>query len=239
MVEELINLTVTYKDSEIDREKLRSIIEKKELSSQEDVTEQMVEDLYGRIISYQNNYFHFYELVYCIAFGALGYFLPLLFFAMKKGLIEIIEENEVVQFQCIILMMMYNPRITVDEILDWMVLFADVFRQSLEDCVYAFPAGEMEALYALKEKEPFPAFESLVSSLIMADKVGVEKAFLKLDAERKNFQEKRKADYAIYIDNKSAMLSLESLLPFLAVIICMMVVPVMLFANNLSSNMGV
>ena len=64
-----------------------------------------------------------------------------------------------------------------------MCRFSNIFRDSLTKCQFRLSAGDTDALEELKEDEPFIPFQRIVDSLIDADRVCVEKAFVELTGD--------------------------------------------------------
>ena len=67
-----------------------------------------------------------------MVFAIVGYNLPvwLLFFQTKMRKMEM--ENEVMQFQTIILMLMRIERVNVEMILEWLERYSNIFRDQLQ-----------------------------------------------------------------------------------------------------------
>ena len=67
-----------------------------------------------------SEYLSWFEMLLAIVFGVVGYNLPvwLLYFQAKMRQIEM--EDEVMQFQTIILMLMRIERVNVEMILEWL-----------------------------------------------------------------------------------------------------------------------
>jgi hypothetical protein len=101
-------------------------------------------------------------------------------------------EDEVNQFNALICMLMYVDSMTVKQILGELESFAVVFKQSLRICINDYSSGDIEALRALKEREPYNPFQRIVDNLIRCDDMPIYLAFHEIDAEREGYMTKRK-----------------------------------------------
>ena len=97
--------------------------------------------------------------------------------------------NEVDQFQSIIMMIMHLDNTTVLQVLEQMESFALVFKESLRVCINDYSSGDLDALEKLKIREPYEPFVRLIDNLIIADKIGITRAFDEVAEERKVSQE--------------------------------------------------
>jgi hypothetical protein len=82
--------------------------------------------------------------------------MPIISLHFLKSVRRIDMEEEVSQFQTIILMLMHMGRIHVEEILEWMEMFSSNFKGPIQRCLLNFSSGSSEALERLKEDVAFP-----------------------------------------------------------------------------------
>lgn len=158
-----------------------------------------------RIQEYHDTKFEWYMLLGVMVVAFLSNFIPIGLLKYKEYVLGMHMEDEVIQFQSIILMLAYIDRMTIDNILWWMQIFAVIFRDSIQKCIDNLSSGDMDALAKLKDDEPFPQFVRLIENLEASDKVGVAQAFSELAVERNNYQEKRKLDNEIRLKTKYTM----------------------------------
>ena len=112
-------------------------------------------------------------------------------------------ENEVMQFQTIILMLMRIERVNVEMILEWLERYANIFKEPISKCVNNYEAGAWEALEQLKEDISYQDMIRIVESLQAAvEKIPIVEAFDELDSERDYYQAKRKESNDRLISNK-------------------------------------
>ena len=78
------------------------------------------------------------------------------------------KENEIMQFQSIILMLMYIDRVDVQTILEWLARFSYAFKEPISTCLNNYEAGAIEALQELKDAVPQKDFKRIVEALISA-----------------------------------------------------------------------
>ena len=121
--------------------------------------------VFEKIQTIQNAYLRWYEVLMSCLVGLLGYRGPnlLLIFQKKMRLLEM--ENEVMQFQTIILMLMKIERVNVEMILEWLERYSNIFRDPISKCVNNYESGAWEALEELKNEIAFPQLIRIVESL--------------------------------------------------------------------------
>ena len=113
-------------------------------------------------------------------------------------------ENEVMQFQTIILMLMKIERVNVEMILEWLERYSNIFREPISRCVNNYESGPWEALEEFKNAISFKQLIRIVESLQAAvEQIPIREAFDELDTERAYHQEKRKESNERLIKNKS------------------------------------
>lgn len=110
------------------------------------------------------------------------------------------------------------------------VPFSSIFRDSLTKCQFRLGAGDTDALEELKEDEPFIPFQRIIDSLIDADRVGVEKAFVELTGDMEVSKKERELDTNTYINKKSGLASMLVFIPLLLLLFGYMIAPMMFTA---------
>jgi hypothetical protein len=175
-------------------------------------------------------YFKWYYL-FAIYFATwIGYMSPKWVLLFKQSSVRMDMEDEVSQFQTIILMLMHVDGVSVNMILDWMERFAFCFKNSITECIYSMPHKGKNALRDLRDAETFPSFQLLVNSLISIDDVGVEKAFSGIEIDRGYYKDKRKEDNMIMTERKSNIATLLCFLPLLFILFSYFIFPVAQYA---------
>ena len=74
-------------------------------------------------------------------------------------------ENEVMQFQTIILMLMRIERVNVEMILEWLERYSNIFREPIAKCVNNYESGPWEALEEMKDDVNYKEFIRLIESM--------------------------------------------------------------------------
>lgn len=192
------------------------------------VVEALCEEIITRIEKYQDSTYRWYYIFISIFTGVMISYSPLLILEVKRYFLEGIKEDEVMQFQTMIVMLMYIPRMNVETILEWLESFSLIFKASLMECVDMYTYDSEEALCELKEKENFQPFLRIVEDLQACDRVGIEAAFDEIAGQRSYYLEKRKQDNEILISNKGAIGKVAAYVPMTLVIGLYLIVPFVL-----------
>lgn len=198
--------------------------------------------VYSKMKTYYGAYFKWYYVLIAFIAGTLGFQFPwfLLKFRMKE--LQVRMEDEVIQFQAIILLLIYFDDVNVLTILEWMNMFADIFADSISKCITAFEMDEEAALRRLEEDEPFDMFTQLVENLQMVDNVGVLQAFNELESLRISYQEMRAQENKISVESKSQLAKGIAFVPMGFVIYGFLVGPLIIASlsqfSMLSSEMA-
>ena len=187
-------------------DKMADYMRKKDIYAGEtdEVIMEDAERVIGKIDSINKAYLHWYEVLVACVLGVLAYRGPnwLLIFQMKMRKLEM--ENEVMQFQTIILMLMKIERVNVEMILEWLERYSNIFRDQISKCVNNYESGGWEALEEMKNEISFPQMIRIIESLQAAvESIPIREAFDELDTERAYYQDKRKESNAILISRKS------------------------------------
>lgn len=218
------------KDAEITEELIKEKIG--DVFNNNLIVNSVSEEVVKRIDKYQNEYFKWYELVIILLITYLAYCFPYWMILFRKKIAKMSMDDEVIQFQSIILMLMYMDRMTVLNILEFMEQFAVIFKDSIRTCINDYASGDLAALEALKDREKFEPFRRLVDNLIICDKIGLESAFDEIAVDRTNFTEKRKQENEIHITNRVIIAKLISWIPLILTIGLYLIVPFIIASLN-------
>lgn len=201
-----------------------------------EAVEQLVRE---RVREYQLVYMKWWHIIICFTCMIAGYRIPDFTLKLQKKQVEMEMENEMIQFQSIILMLMHIERISSRDILEQMEQFASVFKGSISTAIDNFNDGEQEALEQLKKDEStYAPFVRLVDNLIISDANGVENSFEEVAADRKTFQEKRKQDNTLYIDRQHSFMSLVAFIPFALTVGLYLIAPMVMECMNRFSGLS-
>ena len=157
------------------------------------VDQEAVDRVYDKINTVNNSYIKFWHVLVSLICAIIAYYMPTLILFLKNKIREMEKENEIMQFQSIILMLMYIDRIDVQTILEWLERFSYAFKEPISTCLNNYEAGAEAALEQLKEDVPYKDFERIVEQLISAvERIPIRDAFDELESERAFFHERRK-----------------------------------------------
>ena len=191
----------------------------------------VAKEVLNHVLDYQNASFKWWYVLVAMLVAALMYNMPVLVYKLSEHELQDFMEDEVVQFQSVIMILMYIEQMTVQSILEEIVKFAFCFEDSIQKCINNLSAGEQEALQQLYDDEPFEAFQRLVENLMSVDKIGVKEAFNEIDIERKNYLEKRKQENELKLNNRVAVCNILAFVPVGFIIVAYLVYPFMVQAT--------
>ena len=138
-------------------------------------------------------------------------------------------ENEVMQFQTIILMLMKIERVNVEMILEWLERYSNIFREPISRCVNNYESGPWEALEELKNEISFQQLIRIVEALQAAvEQIPIREAFDELDTERAYHQEKRKESNERNIARKSLIGKVIGFAPMVTLFVGYLIIPLCL-----------
>ncbi len=173
----------------------------------------------------QKNLLYWQQLLFSFIFALAAYAYPYLMVRYKRKIMIMHMEDEVIQFQSIIIMVKDMDRISTINILEFMEDFATIFKDSIHTCINDFDAGDIKALEELRDKERFEPFRRIVGGLIISDKIGIEKAFDEIDTDQVFYQDKRKADNWEILSTKTVIGKLIAYTPAVITIGLYLIVP--------------
>lgn len=226
-------------DGSINEATIKSLITDDERLKSDALIALSAQEVIARIDKYQNEYFHWYELIFVLICGYCGWLYPYIMLKYRMKLLQKDMEDEVIQYQSIIIMLIYIDQMTIDHILEWMERFAIIFRPSITMCLNELNAGDVQALDNLIKREPFAPFSRIIENLKMSDRIGIQKAFNEISVDRVNYQAKRKQENEMDIANKGSIASFLANIPMSAVVVGYLIYPfVMESMNQLTTYMA-
>ena len=182
--------------------------------------------IYGKIQVVNSEYLQWFELLLAFVFGILGYMSQewILMFQVKMRQLEM--EDEVMQFQTIILMLMRIERVNVEIILEWLERYSNIFKSQITKCVNNYEAGAWESLEELKNSISYMPLIRIVESMQAAvEKIPIKDAFDELDAERDYYREKRKESNARLISKKALIGKVIGFAPMVCLFVGYLIIP--------------
>ncbi len=169
------------------------------------------------------------SIIFSACFAVLGYHYEYFNIALRRKMLEINREEEVVRFQSIILILMYMDRVTIELVLAWMEEFAIVFKDNLEMLADSLAYEGIQSFYKAKETVGFLPFERILDCFIASDRIGISEAFSDVLSERIYYIEKHKQENEIMINNRSVIAKTIAFIPLCLVIIAELIVPFVYF----------
>ena len=171
-------------------------------------------------------YLKWFEWLLAFAFSLAGYMAPKWMLMFQKIMRKLEIENEVMQFQTIILMLMKIERVNVEMILEWLERYANIFKEPISKCVNNYESGAWEALEELKNEITFEQMIRIVEGLQSAvEKIPIREAFDELDNEREYYQEKRKESNERLIKRKGMIGKAIGFTPLVGLFVGYLIVP--------------
>lgn len=194
-------------------------------STDEEVTT-AAKRVYKKLQTVNSEYMKWFELLMAVVFAIIGYMAPMFMLRFQEKMRQMEMENEVLQFQTIILMLMKIERVNVEIILEWLERYANIFKEPISRCVNNYESGAWEALEALKEEIAFQQMIRIVESLQAAvEKIPIAEAFDELDTERAYHQEKRKESNDRLISRKGMIGKGIGFAPMVVLFVGYLIVP--------------
>ncbi len=227
-----------------DEEKAKKTIrtEVKRSKYYKDSTDEEIDEatdrIYTKLQTVNEEVLKWFEVLMGLVFAVCGYMAPnaMLIFQLKMRQLEM--EDEVMQYQTIILMLMKIERVNVEIILEWLERYSNIFREPISKCVNNYEAGAWEALEQLKNDVTYMPFIRLVESMQAAvEKIPIKDAFDELDTERDYYQEKRKESNERLITKKGMIGKVIGFAPMVVLFVGYLIVPLVVVGMlNMSSS---
>ena len=218
-------------DLDVTQEELReAVAESDEYGDKlDEEIDSITERIWEKLQIVQSSYIKWFEVLISIVIMVVGYYGPYLLLIFQKKMRQMDMENEVMQFQTIILMLMKIERINVEMILEWLERYSNIFKEPISKCVNNFESGPWEALEELKNDISFQQLIRIVESLQAAvEQIPIREAFDELDTERAYHQEKRKESNERMISRKSMIGKVVGFGPMVVLFVGYLIIPLCL-----------
>ena len=208
--------------------------------SEEKDIQKAAERVYDKLQKINKEYLGWFEVLLAVIFMLVAYMAPIwiMYFQLKMRQMEM--EDEVMQFQTIILMLMRIERVNVEIILEWLERYANIFKEPISRCVNNYEAGAWEALEVLKNETNYQQFIRIVESLQAAvEKIPIRDAFDELDSERDYYQAKRRESNDRLISKKARIGKVIGFAPMVVMFVGYLIVPLVFIGlTSMSSSMA-
>ena len=177
-----------------------------------------------KIVNSEN--LQWFELLLSFVFALIAYMGPIWVLKFQLKMRQLEMEDEVMQFQTIILMLMRIERVNVEIMLEWLERYSNIFREPISKCVNNYEAGAWEALEELKNDTTYQPFIRIVESLQAAvEKIPIQDAFDELDTERDYYQAKRKESNERLIKKKGMIGKVIGFAPMVCFFVGYLIIP--------------
>ena len=180
-----------------------------------------------------------FEILLAMVFAVIAYNVPIWMLKFQAKMRQLEMEDEVMQFQTIILMLMRIERVNVEIILEWLERYANIFKEPISKCVNNYESGPWEALEQLKEDVSYPEFIRIVESLQAAvEKIPIADAFDELDTERDYYQARRKESNERLISRKGMIGRGIGFAPMIVIFVGYLIIPLVFIGlTSMNSSM--
>ena len=207
--------------------------------SKEEEIQKAADRVYKKLQKINKEVLGWFEVLLAVIFMVLAYMSPiwLMMFQLKMRMMEM--EDEVMQFQTIILMLMRIERVNVEIILEWLERYANIFKEPISRCVNNYESGAWEALEVLRNETNYPLFIRIVESLQAAvEKIPIRDAFDELDSDREYYQAKRRESNDRLISRKAMIGKVIGFAPMVVMFVGYLIVPLIFIGlTSMSSSM--
>lgn len=205
----------------------------KETGLKQNYAEQVADLVNSRLNDYYNAYFKWFYILIALALGAIGYMVPVWMLKFKHPVIDMRKQEEVLQFQSLILILMYMDGINLEEILEWLERFSYCFKEEIATCRMNLNSGQERALSDMQTLVQYQPFSNFVDNLKAIDKVGVIDAFDEVKQEREYNRKKKELEMAESLEKKASKARMVSYVPVFSTLILYMLVPMSLYAMQM------
>ena len=197
-----------------------------------------VDRIYDKLQTINSEYMQWFEFLMAFVFAIAGFMSPIWLLYFQKKMRQLEMEDEVMQFETIILMLMRIERVNVEIILEWLERYSNIFYEQISKCVNNYESGPWEALEDLKNDITYEPLITIVESLQAAvEKIPIKDAFDELDSERDYYREKRKASNEKLISRKGMIGKVIGFAPMVSLFVMYLIVPLVFIGlTSMSSS---
>ena len=212
--------------TDIEKAMKKGNVNKDYITSTDDQRSEAAKRIVGKIKIVNSEYLSWLEVLGSMVVAMIAYMGPILMLRFQKKMRQLEMEDEVMQFQTIILMLMRIERVNVEIILEWLERYANIFKDPLSKCINNYEAGSWEALEAMKEDVTYQDFIRIIESLQAAvEKIPISEAFDELDTERDYYQAKRKESNERLIAKKGRIGKVIGFAPMVILFVGYLIIP--------------
>lgn len=193
--------------------------------------------IYEKLQVVNSETFKWFELLLAFVFMIIGYMSQVWVLMFQAKMRQLEMEDEVMQFQTIILMLMRIERVNVEIILEWLERYSNIFKSQITRCVNNYEAGAWEALEELKNEISYMPLIRIVESMQAAvEKIPIKDAFDELDSEREYYRDKRKESNERLIARKGMIGKVIGFAPMVCLFVGYLIIPLVFIGLTSMSN---
>ena len=221
------NITI----EEIQKEMPKANAYYKKAKEDEIITES--QNIYDKLQIVNNEFLKWYEVLLSLIFAAVGYQGPILLLKFQLKMRQMEMEDEVMQYQTIIMMLMKIERVDVEMILEWLARYSDIFKEPINKCLNNYESGAWESLEDMKNEVTYQPFIRIIESLqTSVEKVPIREAFEELDADRDYYKDKRKETNDRLISRKAMIGKVVGFAPMVVAFVGYLIGPLILIGMS-------
>lgn len=212
--------------ADIEKEMKRGLVNKDYYESTDEERSVAAKRIIGKIAVVNSEYLGWLEVLGAMILAMVAYMAPIWMLKFQTKMRQMEMEDEVMQFQTIILMLMRIERVNVEMILEWLERYSNIFKDPISKCVNNYESGSWEALEAMKEDVTYQEFIRIIENLQAAvEKIPIKDAFDELDTERDYYQSKRKESNERLISKKGMIGKGIGFTPMILLFVGYLIVP--------------
>ena len=198
------------------------------------------ERIYDKLQVVNSEYLKWFEILLACVFAIVGYMSQIWLLMFQSKMRQLEMEDEVMQFQTLILMLMRLERINVEMILEWLERYSNIFKSQITKCVNNYEAGAWEALEEMKNEISYVPLIRIVESMQAAvEKIPIKDAFDELDSEREYYRDKRKESNERLIKRKGMIGKVIGFAPMVCLFVGYLIIPLVFIGlTSMSSTMS-
>ena len=225
---------------DIAKEMERGRVNEDYVDSTDEEIQVAAERVLGKIQLVNSENMQWFEVLIAMVFAVIAYNAPIWMLKFQAKMRQLEMEDEVMQFQTIILMLMRIERVNVEIILEWLERYANIFKEPISKCVNNYESGPWEALEQLKEDVSYQQFIRIVESLQAAvEKIPIADAFDELDTERDYYQARRKESNERLISRKGMIGRGIGFAPMVVIFVGYLIIPLVFIGmTSMSESMS-
>lgn len=211
----------------------------KEKSIKPKYAEEIADLVMERCASARSLYYKWWLLILSMGIGVLGFYIPYWLLKYRVTIMRMSMEDEIAQFQTLILILMHEDGVTMTVILEWMERFSFCFKDSIQRCIVDLERNQNDALMNMRNAEAFPPFKRFVDNLLSVDNAGIEGAFSEIKTEREFYKNNRAEDNEIQSSQKASKANMICFIPNGCMLVGHIILPFASFAYNLYQEMSI